>query len=267
VLAASSIRAVGSREQQLDSVLLYLGKHGQHVSSIEVENNVNAHLQQLPHEQLQGLSSLTISWLVLQLQPARGFQGVLGAAMLFQRLVINKCRLLDWSWGVLGAALATVPSLQHLSIKLYSCEYVFSIEALKELQQLTYLELVNFGMSSRGGIRHLQGLTRLQDLRLQCCSAINIDSSELSSVKHLTRFELCEEIQAPEEAGMCTAFDPGFLADRTVLQHLRVEACSIARGAAGVTELMSHLQQLQQLTYLNLECSLEATAPAAAYSV
>jgi hypothetical protein len=212
VLAASSIRVVGRRQEQLDSALVYLANHGQHISSIEVDpDNFSVELRQLPHHKMQALSSLKCSGLVLQLQPLGRSQGVLGPGMPLQQLVINRCILSDNGY-MLGAALATLPGLLHLSISFFECMYIFPSEALQELQQLTYLELVNFGMSDRGGMRHLQGLTRLQDLRLQVCSAININSSMLSGSQQLTRFELCEEIKDPEEAVVCTAFHPDVLA-------------------------------------------------------
>jgi hypothetical protein len=60
----------------------------------------------------------------------------------------------------------------------------------------------------------------------------------------------------------------------TQLQRLELVKCSIAGGPAGAAQLLSHLQALQQLTYLdvnNLDLtgrldSDSASPPAAAYS-
>ena len=52
---------------------------------------------------------------------------------------------------------------------------------------------------------------------------------------------------------------PGVVAGKTLLRHLDLSGCSTSGGAAGgVVQLMSHLQPLQQLTYLKLQDSLRA---------
>jgi hypothetical protein len=55
------------------------------------------------------------------------------------------------------------------------------------------------------------------------------------------------------------------LAGKTQLQHLAV-GYIIDGSSAGVTKLLSHLQHIQQLTCLSLDCTLKAIAPAADYS-
>ena len=50
--------------------------------------------------------------------------------------------------------------------------------------------------------------------------------------------------------------EPCVLAGKTLMQHLVLEDCSVSGGAAGVAQLLSHLQIMQQLTHLNLWCSL-----------
>jgi hypothetical protein len=55
----------------------------------------------------------------------------------------------------------------------------------------------------------------------------------------------------------------------TQLQHLELVRCRIPGQAAGVAQLLSHLQPLQQLTYLELSSSLhkgDPSTPAEAYS-
>jgi hypothetical protein len=61
----------------------------------------------------------------------------------------------------------------------------------------------------------------------------------------------------------------GSLAGMTQLQHLELVRYSIAGGSAGAAQLLSNLQHLQQLTYLDLTHTLrsqESNPPAEAYS-
>jgi hypothetical protein len=65
-------------------------------------------------------------------------------------------------------------------------------------------------------------------------------------------------------------FGAGAIAGKTHLQHLEVSECRIDGGSTGVAELLSHLQDMHQLTYLKLygvlECRRAHNPPAAAYS-
>ena len=87
-------------QQHVSSALLYLGKHGQHTRSLMLTSFVGFDLKpsvwQLPSG-LQ-LTSLQLEGFRLQLQPGRGFQGVLGAAAgvaALKQLRLSKCFLLD----------------------------------------------------------------------------------------------------------------------------------------------------------------------------
>ena len=102
----------------------------------------------------------------------------------------------------------------------------------------------------------LRQLTALQDLRLKLSNDCTIDGSVLAGAQHLTCLQL-------HGCDADVVIHPGVLAGKTQLQHLAV-GYIIDGGSAGVTELLSHLQHMQQLTYLSLNCTLEATAPAAA---
>ena len=283
VLAASSIRVTRRRyntaisQIQLDSMLLYLDSHGKQVSSLEFEELVGFDILRLPHSKLQGLSSLTISGLDARLQI--GCDGIVAPSG--RQLLIGVKEL--------GTALAALPGLQHLSVKNFDassygsswagwrqhavmsalardgCLYHFPSDALQGLQQLTYLELVNFGLQDKDGMQQLQGLTRLEDLRLHCCSAFTLDSSMLSASQQLTCLELCAET---ELSNVLCKIQPAVLAGRTQLRHLKLMGCTVGFGGSENPELLSHLQQLQQLTYLSLRASLEAndSTPAIAYS-
>jgi hypothetical protein len=272
VLAASSIRAVNAQQQHVDSVLLYLRNHGQHVHSIDLKGAVchTVSLQELPHAKLQGLSSLKLCNLDLQLQPGDGFQGVLGAVMPLKRLRFAWCTLHAPRPGQdgLAAALLLLPDLQHLSLdgsgraksSLGTCN------ALQELQQLTYLELSHGWVRDQHGPWQLQQLTRLQDLRLFCGKGDTLQASMLSSLQRLTHFI----VHGSYDGGV---FEAGALAGKTQLQHFELMGCDNAGGSAGIAELLSHLQPLQQLTHLTLHpcwktqsLYMAAAPPAAAYS-
>jgi hypothetical protein len=62
----------------------------------------------------------------------------------------------------------------------------------------------------------------------------------------------------------------GVLAGKTQLQHLCLNHCGLGKDAAGESQLLSHVQHLQQLTHLSLNASLRAVErtnpPASAYA-
>ena len=79
VVALRDVKLHRSQQQQVDGMMVYLGKHGQDANRMHLAGyqDPSASLCQLP--QLQ-LSSLELLGLDLQLQPGAGFQGVLGGA-------------------------------------------------------------------------------------------------------------------------------------------------------------------------------------------
>ena len=279
VLATSSISAVLKHQQQADSVLLYVTNHAQHVSSISLslippaddsaydyDTSPTISLRELP-QSLHRLEALSVRGLHVQLQPAEGFVGVLHAGMPLKELQLDTCQLLDGEEG-LAAALPLLPGLQHLSmadsdVDTAQCISVpFLSSVLWELQQLTYLELAACRLQDPDSIQHMQALTRLQDLRLDLWSAVSVDASMLSASPQLTSLQL----HGSQDEDMCCRFEAAVLAGRTQLQYLALVDCRIQGGTAGVTQLLSHLQHLQQLTHLAVFCSLQELAPAVAYS-
>lgn len=70
-----------------------------------------------------------------------------------------------------------------------SFAFRFPVDALQDLQQLTYQELAGGDLQGQDGMQYLEGLTSLQDLRLCPCSSngCTITASMLSGVHHLTR--------------------------------------------------------------------------------
>ena len=294
VAALRSITAPVTRQQQLDSVLLYLSKHGDHTNSVEFkgDGDYRATLRQLP-QHLQ-LSSFHLSDVQVQLLPGNGFQGVLSATAQqapLKQLRLDSCMLLDSvSGGELAAALTVLPAgLEHLSICNLRCngEIVqFPTAILQQLQQLTYLELADVSVLGPGKaspvLQPLQALTRLQHLCLHSVRTEEdggmVAAAILSGPTHLTHLQLSAGLGLFDDEAVWNV-EPGVLAGKTRLQHLHLAQCNIVGGAAGIAQLLCGLQQLQQLTYLNLSYSLEAhnhyddrvqdpdsTPPAAAYA-
>lgn len=200
MLVLSSISWRVSGHQQLEGIFGYLGKHGQHVGSINLRRpdyRTKADLPSLPHNLTQ-LTSLALA----KLAPGGGHQGVLGpaGAPSLKQLRLHSCKLLDWEQG-LEAALAQLSGLQHLSIRDISRSNLRHLQpiylgftwsgALQGLQQLTHLELLNCLFGSND-LRHLQGLTLLQVLRMvpsgRC--SMTIQASTLAGLQLLTRLEL-----------------------------------------------------------------------------
>jgi hypothetical protein len=277
VMAASSINAVVTDQKSVNNLLRYLRHHGQHIDSINLLRGFfhAAPLRQLPHTNLQRLTSLSFNGLHLQLQPGDEFQGVLGAGvhqatpahvlgLPLKQLQIHGCTLLDET-EAFAAALAMLTELQHLSLVSTFADnrcVVFPSSVFRALQQLTYLELAGGGLQEADGLRHLQDLTHLQDLRLSDGYADKLQTSMLSGLQGLT----CLKVFKAHSVG---GLEAGVLADKSQLQHLELVDCSIADGSAGVAELLFQLQFLQQLTYLDLRWTLFGcdTATATAYSV
>jgi hypothetical protein len=276
VLALSTITANLTTQQQLDDSLLpYLAEHGQYIDSIHLLGCDNstvpayhmAHapsLRELPPS-LQ-INSMHFDSMQLQLVgSADGVQGVLGAASpSLKQLQLHKCMLLGRGQS-LAAALSLLPELQHLSIdsvlfsdKAYHVSrqtVCLEAEALQQLRQLTFLELAGIKLQHSAAqpngrtLQPLQALTRLVDVRLRPSEQhprqphdYSITASMLSGLLLLTHLELTGEV----------VLHPRALAGCTRLQHLDLSRCKLADGAAAETGLLSQLQDLQQLTYLDL---------------
>jgi hypothetical protein len=240
-------------------MLQYLSAHGQHIGSLDLEDphgvldfqQLGA-AEQLPHEKLKGLSNLRLKGFPLQLQTWGGFQGVLGATVPIRKLELHSCTLQDGEGGLV-AALVMLPELRHLGLVGNSSlkGVSFPSNILQTLQHLTYLETASGWLQDAGGMWPLQGLTRLQDLRLNCLGRYTIEASMLSGMAHLTR------LSVGGGCGRGVVVEPGVLAGKTQLQHLELVSCSSADGSAGVAMMLSHLQDLQGLTYLSLRGSLD----------
>jgi hypothetical protein len=108
----------------------------------------------------------------------------------------------------------------------------------------------------------LQKLPRLQHLRLLICRLQTLTADALSGLSNLTHLSLNVE----------GSIEPGVLADKPELQHLKFSPCPRPDEAAGeLAQLLQHLHDLQQLMYLEVfnnnsfsleQVGLPASAPA-----
>lgn len=104
---------------QLESLLLYLQEHAEHISSISLCNASSRYagprqkLRQLP-KNLQP-AAVSLKDLQLQLQDGDGWEGVLHASTTTRQLEIDECDLIDGP-AALQAALLQLPNLEHLVV-------------------------------------------------------------------------------------------------------------------------------------------------------
>jgi hypothetical protein len=163
VMALNSITGE-LKDEQVDSMLLYLTKFGQHVSSIDLEGvrsdyqaswgmvtvTIRHPLAAPSSQHNSKLESLNLTRLHLQLQQGWGLLGLFGAgAPPLKQLRLQHCTLLDGGSG-LAAALLQLPELQHLCVMPsmmdaeapYGRAMEFPCYALPALHHLTYLLLL-----------------------------------------------------------------------------------------------------------------------------
>jgi hypothetical protein len=133
VLALSSIKAVKATQQQADSMLQYLEKHGQHLDSISI-SGVGECTVALPLPGNLQLSSVQLDRVGLQpcmqLSPGHGLLGVLGpaaGAAALTQLQLTGCKLrTNKAADALAAAMWQLPKgLQHLSISSSASSIVY----------------------------------------------------------------------------------------------------------------------------------------------
>jgi hypothetical protein len=287
LLALTRLTIEDADQDSLDSMLLFLAQHGQHMDSITIKGaaGVTVRLRHLPpHLQIK---NLRLSSLRVQMQPGNGFAGVLGAAAgaaALKQLQLTNCWVLDDDGRAYGLvpALSQLPAgLEHLSFQSdgfsgrmrdkYGGQLFFPAGVLQQVQQLTYLDLGGIALRAPNdpiarALQPLQGMMRLADLRLGGASAANgrtiISAAMLSDLQHLTRLKLSNAM----------ALEPGALAGKTQLQHLDLCTFPFGRGEAAkaaCSELLSHLQPLQQLTHLRMYRMLlayKSDTPASAFA-
>jgi hypothetical protein len=103
-------------------------------------------------------------------------------------------------------------------------------------------------------------LTNLVDLRLTPASCCCIAGSMLAGPRNLTRLDVCSYDEAD-----CIV-EPEALAGKTNMQHLSLLECNKSMDAQEYMQLLAQLQQMQQLTHLDLQETLTATLEPAPFS-
>jgi hypothetical protein len=196
--------------------------------------------------------------------------------------------------GIISPTSGSYESEDYRGRQLRADSACFHTDNLLRLQQLTHLELADVDVKSANNTslarQPLEALTGLVHLRLASVvsddalkaglmadsidGSINMDAmymlsgayelivtaSMLSGAERLTHLHLSGDVLV----------GPGVLAGKTQLQYLHMRGSTVSGGAAGVVQLLSHVQELQQLTHLNLGGTLqgfeECGPPAAAYA-
>lgn len=255
------------RQQEADSLLLYIKRHSQHTRSITMTGFLVS-LFGLPV--CPQLRQLSFEGMELQLRAGNDHQGALAANTGLQQLQLIVCSFLDGT-ASLAVALLQLPQLQRLVVNRCSGpsrlnrEWQFPGGALHGVQQLTGLELHAGWREKSKVLQHLHHLTNLEDLQLweDDPPAVTVTAEMLSQLSRLTRLKLGG---AQMEAAV--------LVGKSRLQHLELKYVVVWAQVedgdavrAGAAALLSELQRLQQLTHLSLNDTLTRSTPSpAAYS-
>jgi hypothetical protein len=181
-------------------LLLYLSRHGQHVSSLDVRHPSGwkrVSLQELPPG-LQ-LDSLCLENMSMQLCAGSSRRGVLESLAALTQLQLLECCLTDDESTRLEGALQQLPTLRHLKVVCmrrkagdkYSKDlFVVNSHVLQQLHGLTHLELEHCDLNLAAPEPQPQ-LSNLQGLRLRDFKPMYSDTAcLLASMQHLTMLEL-----------------------------------------------------------------------------
>jgi hypothetical protein len=282
-------------QQHLNSLLTYSCRHGQHISSISIDDTpsvpmdksltsqisqtqsdpVRLCIHELPSS-LQ-LNSLRLVSVGVQLFPAAGMRGVLQTLTSLTQLQLVRCDLLESSDPdgdcTSTAALQQLTKLQHLELQgVYSSRtrgltkaQRERLKAMLQLRGLTHLHLSGFACAVQpSDLQDTPQLTNLRSLELQWNTSLYAAAGKiLLGAQQLTRLDL--SMGSDVWAG-CTGLWYGqkcVLSSMPQLQHLTAEACASGEPAA-VTEFLQELGSLTQLTHLQLVYSLVPCALSAA---
>jgi hypothetical protein len=251
-----SITMILTTQEQMNSILPFLAKHGRRVSSITLQGaeGTSLSLYTLPAN-LQ-LDSLQLNNMSLQLQSGYDSHGVLGypAVAALKQLRLGDCRTLDHGDAqqrVLAMSLSQLCQLEHLTLTAQSIvHFLINVEPhrLQRVQQLTYLELSGIKLDRPGPIDSytdearppleiLKVLTRLVDLRLSTDYQDDCDwgtgfipACVLSGMQRLTRLELLH----------CTV-ERGGLVGKADLRHLKLDRCGMEGCKTATAQLLSQI--------------------------
>jgi hypothetical protein len=236
--ALTSIDTAATQQQKVASLQLYLSRHGQHVSSLQLRgyyssndsdnsDNLAGHpvLDELPPG-LQ-LHRLVLTDLRLQLLPGGGRAGVLQAGAPLKQLEISNCAWRDSAPDAAFAqALSQLPQLERIKYANWGGTLGFPGHNLSALQQLTSLDVVYAPGDVLSFVHLVPGL---RDLKAQLSpdSTGGSPRRHVSFLQHLTSLELWAPFSGEVE------LDVAGLANISQLQRLRIDGAFWADGPAG----------------------------------
>jgi hypothetical protein len=269
--ALSSITCTLSQQrmraaEQLDSFQIYVSRHGQQLSSIELSGNQDllwsseddSVVVQMLLPVSTRLESLSINSMQVQLHP-----GSTAPAQL-TKLHLQRC-MLKKGLADPETILSQLPAVQHLHMNLAGRNRTEAVslsgDMLLLMPQLTYLMLGDMTATSPAAVQDLQHLRHLRHLSM-LCNRSPCPAYVLQPLSHLTHLHLqwCYELARSN-------FAPAGLTNKSQLRHLDLDGGCL-RNPDAAAALLSQLQQLTQLTFLRLSSTLTSSlAPsAAAYS-
>jgi len=245
----------------LSDLAVYLGKHGQHLTSLKlvVHSNFSRcyRLTELP--QLPSLRQLTLEGFLMQLGPSQhdNKQGMLAAvaAARLTHLRITHCCLLEGPEGL--AALSVLTTLQHLSLD-HPCSSLtgaydkdacgFPGFLLKVLVQLTHLSIEGLNLQE-SSLQHLSSLTDLQELLLPDGLYCKFQPSALSALQPFSTSSSTPGPQKLTYLGLSGGINEYFSTGGSPLaaESLRRLDCNPAGGFDPA--LLAPFSQLQHLVY------------------
>ena len=154
----------------------------------------------------------------------------------------------------------------HFGYGTDNTHHPFTAGSLSGLQRLTRLGLVGMPSNKPDALQPLSVLTGLLDLRLHISDSNwrrwddgYPSVASMSGLQRLTRLEMSS----------MPCIEPGALAGKTLLQHLRLTDCCEEQSQEQDAHLLSQLQHLQQLTELVMSTRryhIQETPPAAAFA-
>lgn len=177
-------------KQRLDSLLLYLDKNVEHISTLSVEVQRGflwrvGPLRELPAD--LHLTHLVLDSVELQLGPGSGWGGVVqaGLGVSLKHLKLNNCMLLDGAAGLVSA-LAALSNLQHLSAWRLAPASTAPLRLPSFIQPWDVTRMESLA-ARRRGIAPLAGKAHLKHLELWPCFLLGHEDWLLAELQHLTQ--------------------------------------------------------------------------------
>jgi hypothetical protein len=263
-VALSSISITVNNQQQIQGLRRYLVLHSSEVTSLDVRYAGTDELSWCALPKGLKLKNLQLAGFNLELSDNGDWDNTdsLSEGPSLTQLCLRECNM--ETLGSLYSALSNLPSLQHLklvSIGTYEEDVPhdwdcgsFWPPVLKDLQNLTFLEVGSMELGYRDSLKPLRHLTNLKSLRLDLCRprGCSITASMLSSMQQLTHLDVAASLKLSSRGAR---LDFAALTHLPQLQHLRawVGEMSYTLSETGdVAAAFLVLQRLKQLTHLSI---------------